>query len=226
MALYLLNYTFDSNVFRGDGWCKQANQNGLAIVGFVSALSGQRFHSPRPMNKWFVSELQEALSTPTPDVQMVLNYLETRGDLDLKRVGMFGESSGASVVILAAATDPRIVALDVIGPWEDWADWLKDSREIPDEERSAYLKPQFLQRVVNLDPVAYLPQLQGRVIRIHQVMDDPITTPVARDKIAGVAPKLSNVARYWNTIAQQKAWGADGLSGWLGEQLHSQKPKY
>jgi acetyl esterase/lipase len=74
------------------------------------------------MNKWFVSELQEALATSTHDVQMVLNYLAKRGDLDMSRIGMFGQGSGGAIAILSAAADSRIVALDVLDPWGDWPD--------------------------------------------------------------------------------------------------------
>lgn len=96
------------------------------------------------MSKWFVSELQEALSTSTHDVQMVLNYPETREDLDMKHVGMYGQGSGGAIAILSAAADPRIIALDLTDPWGNWPDWLKGSKQIPDEERAMYLKPEFL----------------------------------------------------------------------------------
>ena len=86
-----------------------------------------------------MSELQEALSTSTHDVQMVLNYLEARKDLDMNHVGMYGQGSGGAIAILAAATDPRITALNVTDPWGDWPDWLKGSKQIPEEERATYL---------------------------------------------------------------------------------------
>ena len=120
VILYLFNYTKDSDLFRDESWCKQAKQSGIAVAGFASALAGQRFHTPRPMKQWFVSELQEALATSTHDVQMVLNYLDTRGDLDMKHVGVFGQGSGGSIAILAAAADARIIALDAVDPWGDW----------------------------------------------------------------------------------------------------------
>jgi len=221
VILYLFDYTKDSDIFRGDSWCKQAKQSGIAAVGFVSALAGQRFHTPRPMKQWFVSELQEALATSTHDVQMILNYLDTRGDLDMKRVGMFGQGSGGSIAILAAAADPRIAALDVVDPWGDWPDWLKNSKQIPENERATYLKPEFLQKVSNLDPAKYLPQLKDRPIHIEQVMDYPVTPPDARNKIAGAAPNPTDVSQYADIIALQKAWRSNGLTGWLGDQLHA-----
>jgi acetyl esterase/lipase len=175
------------------------------------------------MKQWFVSELQEALSTSTHDVQMILNYLDTRGDLDMKRVGMFGQGSGGSIAILAAAADPRIVALDVLDPWGDWPDWLKGSKQIPEQERATYLKPDFLQKVSTLDPATYLPQLKDRTVRVEQVMEYPTTPPDARDKIAGSTPKQNEITRYENIIALEKAWRSSGVAGWLGEQLLAKK---
>jgi acetyl esterase/lipase len=219
IILYLYDYTSDTDRFRDDRWCKRATQNGFAAVGFVSALSGQRFHMPRPMKEWFVSEMQEALGTSTHDVQMVLNYLALRDDLDAKTVGMFGQGSGGAIAILAAAADPRVVALDLLNPWGDWPDWLKGSQQIPESERALYLKPEFLQRVSMLDPVAYLPQLKLKALRIQQVMDDPVTPLAAKDKLSAAAPKPDEVVRYKDVVAHEKFWRISGLSGWLREQL-------
>jgi len=221
VLLYLYDYTSDTNRFRDDRWCKRATQNGFAAVGFVSALSGQRFHAPRPMKEWFVSEMQEALGTSTHDVQMVLNYLALRDDLDAKSVGMFGQGSGGAIAILATAADPRIIALDLLNPWGDWPDWLKGSRQIPEAERALYLKPEFLQRVSMLDPVAYLPQLKLKALRIQQVMDDSVTPPAAKDKLAAAAPTPDEVVRYKDIVAHEKYWRISGLSGWLCEQIRA-----
>jgi hypothetical protein len=219
VGVFLLNYNFDSKIFEADYWCSQAKQNGLAIVGFGSALSWQRFHAPRPMKQWFVSELQEALSTSTHDVQMVLNYLEARKDLDMNHVGMYGQGSGGAIAILAAATDPRITALDVTDPWGDWPDWLKGSKQIPEEERATYLKSEFQQKVTNLDPVNYLPSLKVKSLRIQQVTDDPVTPPTAKENIASAAPKTDEVVHYPNKEAQHKAVFLGGITEWLSQQL-------
>lgn len=219
VILYLYNYISDTDRFLNPSWCKQATQGGFAAVGFVSALSGQRFHAPRPMKEWFVSEMQEALGTSTHDVQMILNYLALRPDLDATKVGMFGQGSGGAIAVLAAAVDPRIVALDLVDPWGDWPDWLKGSRQIPEDERAAYLQPEFLQKVSTLDPVTYLPQLKLNALRIQQIMDDPVTPPAAKDKIAAAATKPTEVVRYPDVAAHVKEWQTDGLSGWLRERM-------
>jgi pimeloyl-ACP methyl ester carboxylesterase len=219
VVLFLYNYNVDTDVFRQDRWCDRATRNGFALVGFPTALSWQRLHAPRPMKEWFVSELQEALASSTHDVQMVLNYLASRGDLDVHRVGVFGQGSGGAIAILAAATDPRIVSLDLMDPWGDWRDWLRGSRQIPEEERANYLEPSFLQKVAGLDPVTYLPHLETRSIRIQETRDDPVTPASAREKMEAAAPSTADVVGYPDMNAEAKALGADGIVGWLGAQV-------
>jgi hypothetical protein len=219
VMLFLLNYTFDTDVFRNPAWCKEAKQNGVATVGFGSALSMQRFHAPRPMKQWFVSELQEALATSTHDVQMILNYLNRRGDLDMKHVGMLGQGSGGAIAILSAAADQRITALDLLDPWGDWPDWLKASRQIPEQERADYLQPDFLAKVAQLDPVIVLSQLKLEALRIQQISSDLVTPPAARNKIAAAVSSNGTVTYYPDNLAERNAWGTGGIGGWLTEQL-------
>lgn len=223
VVLYLYDYRWDTNRFRSDIWCKQAVQGGVAAIGFVSALSGQRFHAPRPLKEWFVSELQEALGSSVHDVQMILNYLDSRGDLDLKHVGMFGEGTGAAIAVLSAAVDSRISALDLLNPWGDWPDWLRDSRQIPENERPSYLTTEFLKSVSMLDPVTYLPKLKDRSLRIMQVMDETVTPPSARDKIKAAAPNPDEVIRYQDRSAFLKAAHSGDLSSWMPDHLRPQR---
>lgn len=225
VILYLYNYTSEVDRFRDEGWCRRATKNGFAAVGFDSALSGQRFHAPRPMKEWFVSELQEALATSTHDVQMVLSYLATRKDLNMQKVGIFGQGSGGAVALLATAADPRIDAVDVINPWGDWPDWLKDSKQVPDSERSAYLEPSFLKSVSNLDPSNAMSSIKTASIRLQEIMEDPVTPSSARNKMMASAPPSSNVVRFETAADHAKAYRVSGLSGWLESQLADEKQK-
>jgi hypothetical protein len=221
-VLYLYDYRFDTERFRDDGWCTRATEGGIAAVGFTTALSIERFHS-RPLKEWFVSELQESLGASTHDVQMILNYLASRGDIDMQRIGMFGQGGGGAIAILAAAVDPRITALDILNPWGDWPDWLKNSRQIPDDERARYVTPQFLDRVKNLDPIEYLPMLDGRAVRIQQVMDDPVTPIEAKDKIAAAIRPPQQLVRFDDMATHAASLQKSGISGWLRSQLNPGK---
>lgn len=218
VVLYLYSYPADTDRFRDEGWCKRATQGGFAAVGFVSALTGQRY-SARPMKEWFVSELQESLGTTVHDVQMILNYLAPRTDLNMDRVGMFGEGSGGTIALLAAAADPRIRVVDVLNPWGDWPDWFKTTPEVTEEERVKFRKPEFLKKLATLDPATYLPQLKTRSIRVQQVMDEPVTPEAARRKIAAAVVAPETLVQYKDQVAQRDAWRVSGLSGWVHDQL-------
>ena len=217
-VLYLYNYSEDSDRFKNEEWCQRVTSGGAAAIGFVSALSGHRFHD-RPMEQWFVSELQESLGSTVHDVKFILDYLASRGDIDMDRIGMFGQSSGATVALLAAAADSRIKAVDALDPWGDWPDWLAKSDVIGDDpHKDDYVKPEFLKKVANLDPVKYLPDLKNTKIRIQQVGDwgNPIET---QDKIKEAAPKQAEVVRFATamTLARRESGGV--LFQWIKDQL-------
>lgn len=222
VILYLYNYTDTNQRFRDNGWAKRATAGGFAAVGFVPALTQERFAN-RPMKEWFVGNLQEALGSTVHDVQLILNYLATRGDLDMDRVGMIGHGCGGSIAILAAHAEPRIKAIDVLDPWGDWPDWLASSPVVPEVERPKYLKPDFLKSVVGLDPVDYLPNLKTVSVRLQQTLTDPLTPKVARDRMASAAAPPIVVIKYDKPQDLLQAYQTGGgLSGWMKEHLRGQ----
>jgi hypothetical protein len=176
------------------------------------------------MKQWFVSELRESLGSTVHDVQLILNYLAKRGDMDMDHVGMFGMGSGATIAILAARADTRIKTIDVLDPWGDWPEWLKDSPVVPDVERPKYLTPEFLQSVAPFDPTDHLPYLGNQSVRLQQIWSEPLTPSAAKAKIADAVPLRATVVRYNNPQELLKAWQSNGLSGWIKHQLRPQSP--
>lgn len=223
VILYLYSYPSETNTFLNSNFCKFATKNGFAAVGFVSAFTGHRYHDI-PMREWFVSNLDEALGLSVHDVQMILNYLSTRGDLDMKRVGMFGDGSGASIAIMAAAVDPRIKVLDLINPWGDWPMWMAKSTLVPEEERPDYVKLEFLKRIAPFDPVMWLPRLEGKSVRLQEVMDVTVTPGEAAKRIEAAAPATVEVVHYKNreTFLNDVAQKGTALD-WMKERLQGEK---
>jgi len=222
-VLYLYSYPSETEIFRSDAYCVNVTRNGFAAIGFVSALTGHRYTN-RPMKQWFVSELQEALGSSVHDVQMILKYLSTRDDLDMSRIGMFGVGSGATIAILAAASDPRIKTIDLIDPWGDWPDWIAKSSLIPESERPNYLKPEFLKKVAPLDPIEWLPQLKTQHIRLQQVLDDSATPKVVQERIKAATPGTARVVAFDTTEQFSRAVSGDTIVQWMKEQLQPASP--
>ena len=219
VILFLYSVPSDTQRFKSESWCENMTSGGYAAVGFVSAFDGPRteFRSPKD---WFVGNLQEALATSTHDVQMILNFLASRGDLDMDHVGMFGEGSGGTIAILAAAADARIKALEVLTPWGDWPDWLAKSGIIKSDERAPFLKPEFQSTVASLDPVAWLPKVKAQTIRIDDVRPDPRAPEAVQKKMESAAPDRAEIDVYGDGPAFVRALSAQGETfGWLKDQL-------
>ncbi len=221
VILYLYGFpNINNQRFKDDAFCEALIKDGFAAIGFATAVTGQRLHD-RPGREWIVSELQESLGASVHDVQLILNYLAARQDLDMSRVGVWGVGSGASIAIIAAAVDPRIKALDVLNPWGDWPDWLAKSSLIPEKERPAYLRAGFLARVKDLDPVEWLPQLKDRQVRLELVMDGiTVTPPETRERMKVAAPPNVDIIHYQN--AQEfadKVETAGKRFDWIRQQL-------
>ena len=216
--VYLYGFPSDTERFLNDEYCQFLTKDGVAAIGFVSALTGHRYHS-RPMKEWFVSELREALSSSAHDVQMVLNYVAGRGDVDMHHIGMFGEGSGAAIGILAAAVDSRIKVLDLADPWGDWPAWMAKSSLIPEEERPNYLKPEFLRGVADLDPVKWLPRLKVPV-RLQYLSEPGVTPAPCRERILAAAPPQAKVVAHEEAVAQYKVAKLKFFD-WLKDQVRA-----
>ena len=219
VTLFLYGYPSDTDHFLNNTFCATLTRNGMAAVGFVSALTGPRYHD-RPMKEWFVSQLPESLVSSVHDVQMILNYLSTRGDLDMDHVGMFGQGSGGTIAILTAGVDPRIKALDLMDPWGDWPDWLAASPQVPENERANYLKPEFLAGIAPLDPVKWLPLLKSRPIRFQEPLFSDATPVNVRRHLEAALPADAEIVRYKDAKEYVDKVTAQGrMLDWLHEKL-------
>jgi len=219
VIVWLYGFPAETDLFKDETFHKLVTKGGFAAVGFMTALTGHRFHD-RPMSSWFVSELQEALSTSAHDVQMVLDYLAARDDFDLSRVGLFGQGSGGSIGILAAAVDPRIKVLDTLDPWGDWPDWLAKTSLIEEGERGSYTTPEFLQKVAPLDPVIWLPRVQSRKFRLQDAVFNRVTPGVCKEKLKSVIPRGGATVRY-ETASELQGVADGSILDWIKRELNN-----
>ncbi len=224
VILNLYGYPADTDAYKNPIFQKELIKDGFAAVGFVSALTGHRYHD-RPMKEWFISELQECLGRTAHDVQMVLNYLETRGDLDMSRVGMFGQGSGATIAVLASAVDPRIKVLDVLDPWGDWPTWMTTSPFIPEDERPDFIKPEFLKKAATMETLDWLPKIQARKFRLQQNIFETDTPKASKEKLRGAVPQGTPVVLYKTVSEFTAAFPHSTNLDWVKQELRSLSEK-
>lgn len=219
VVLFLYSWPADTDTFRSDAWCRNVTRHGFAAVGFVSALTGQRYHD-RPWRETFVSELPETLGKTVHDVQLLLDYLQTRSDLDTTRAGIFGQGSGGTIALLAASVEPRLKAVDVIDPWGDWPEWFSTSPVIPDSERADFTSKTYLSSVAPFDPVKVLPQLAGRSLRLEESALNPSTPVAAKAQLrSALPPTCSFVAYYTEAEYRSRAMQDGRILDWIQSRL-------
>jgi len=150
----------------------------------------------------------------------MIDYLETRDDLDTGRIGIFGQGSGGAISILAAAADHRIMAIDVMNPWGDWPDWLARSPVVPNEERADYTSAAFLEKVKPLDPLRWMDQLADRPFRVQETLFDEAVPDEVRRKMQEALPKTGQFASYADLNTYRANVSSDGrMLDWMQDQL-------
>lgn len=219
VILNLYSYPEDLDAYRNEVFQRALIKGGYAAVGFAGALTGHRYHD-RPFKEWFISELQECLGTTAHDVQMILDYLASRGDLDMTRVGMYGQGSGGAIAILASAVDPRIKVLDVLDPWGDWPDFMASSPFIPEEERADYVTADYLKKVSTMETADWLPRIQARKFRMQQNMFSSYTPPAVKEKMRAAAPAGTRFAFYQTLPDYMAVFGKESTNlDWVRQEL-------
>lgn len=218
VVLYLYSYPQDTDRFKETYWCGMATGNGFAAVGFVSAYTGQRLEY-QSMKDDFINRLPESLPGTVHDVQMILDFLESRNELDMTRVGMLGQGSGGAVAILASAVDPRIKALDVLTPWGDWPVFLRKSTMVNPEDRSAVTTPEFVKSISGMDPVDWFSKVQAKTVRIQDVRKDGHMPDEAQVKMEAGAPSIAEIDQFGDGAAFVPAAINGKLLDWIKQQL-------
>jgi len=220
VILFLYSFPQGTDRFKDDHWCTGVTNGGYAAVGFVSAFTGHRLEYRNPTQS-FISELQEALATSTHDVQMILNYLASRGDLDMDHVGMYGQGSGGTIAILASAADPRIKALDVNTPWGDWPEWAAKAAIVPKNDLMKYRSPEFLQKVAPLDPLKWFPEVKAQYVRIQDVREDLNMSPASQERMEAATPPITEINQFGDHRALMPMAAGGRIFDWLKAQLKS-----
>lgn len=225
VILYLYTYPSDTNRFKSDDWCTTMTSDGFAAVGFLSAYTGDRLEM-RPPSATFFSGFRESIVSTVHDIQMILDYLATRGDLDMTRVGMYGQGSGGTIAILASTVDKRIRALDVLTPWGDWQNFFAHGAYASADKRAKFQSPEFLAQIAPFDPVTLLPNVQAKSFRIQDVRKSGHMPDGSQDRLEAAASPTAIINQYGDQASLVAHAPIGVMFGWLKAELQpNSKPK-
>ncbi len=116
------------------------------------------------------------------DACAALAYVMGRADVDAKRVGLFGQSLGGAVAVVAAARDKRVKGLVVESAFSSYRD---EAAYVLRRNPLTYLVSWPLSRLLirrGLDPADYIAELSPRpVLIIHGAADRTVPCEMGRE---------------------------------------------
>jgi dienelactone hydrolase len=88
----------------------------LLTAGYAVLMLDAQYHGERTAgNDYGISpnfmganDYREQMLETTIDYRIALDYLSTRGDIDMDRIGAFGTSIGANMILVLSTVDPRL----------------------------------------------------------------------------------------------------------------------
>jgi dienelactone hydrolase len=201
----------------------------LADRGFVAVAIDGRYHGERTgtatgLETPYTTAIFNAFKTGREhpffydtvlDVMRLIDYLETRPDIDASRIGLGGGSKGGIETYLTAAVDPRVAAAVVErgvqsfgwaldhGAWDSRAWTFRDALEAAAGESKASVNAAFLRQFYDrvapgiygqFDAPAMLPLVAPRAMLVINGDSDP------RTPMAGVRASAAEAERAYKAV--------------------------
>jgi len=148
------------------------------------------------------------------DIRRGLDYLETRPEIDFKRVGYVGFSFGADTGMILASVDHRFSAIVIASGGATQLDMLKPGgffyRNVPAEKRAAYVRA----AIAPFEPVRYAAHLAPAAVFFQHGKSDPSFSRANQRLLDGMASSPKR-AVYYNAGHQLNSKAVKDRKAWL-----------
>jgi cephalosporin-C deacetylase-like acetyl esterase len=126
------------------------------------------------------------------DVRRSIDYLATRPELDVSRLGISGTSLGALVTALSFAVDSRIQYAAFLLGGADFANILWNSSRVVLQRdalrRQGYTEEKLAKELTDIEPLTYLPQRKEGHTFIISAKFDTVVPKQATDELVAALP--------------------------------------
>jgi dienelactone hydrolase len=168
---------------------------GVLVVMIDQWWAGERFKPEYRdvVNKNYLGSVIRGFVGTTQDISLVIDALAKRHDADTERVGVTGRSGGGIVSLMAAANDPRVVA---VTSWVGEADLVEVAKtKMPEAMARLFLMqdPELNELLEQYDPIHRLDAMAPTaVLMINNETDPSIPIEVVRRFYDTLAPHYAS----------------------------------
>lgn len=209
------------------------NEAGFVMACFDQTMCGERTVTGNPLT--LASEWRARAWKTVNDTRRLIDYLQTRPDIDPSRIYLIGASYGAITGTPTTALDRRIKAAILVVGGGDIPTLLSAPkiREIVPPVALAMLKPLIGYFLAPADPVRLAPHVAPTPVLMQNGSNDTLVTPEAAKKLFAALAEPKEIR--WYPIDHPGLQEGDGPAvlhmledglAWLVEQdkKHADKP--
>jgi serine/threonine protein kinase/formylglycine-generating enzyme required for sulfatase activity len=143
----------------------------VIIKGYIERLLPEGYVEPDPTK----AEYRDKIVNRITDLRRALDYLETRNDIDSKKIALFGMSSGARVGLIQAAVERRYAAVFLAG---------------------SGLRKAYAQNIAEANIINFASHIRGPIMLLHGKYDDNLSLKREAEPLFKILPEPKQMVTY------------------------------
>ncbi|HJX89691.1 MAG TPA: hypothetical protein VJ372_04300 [Pyrinomonadaceae bacterium] len=143
----------------------------VIIKGYIERLLPEGYVEPDPTK----AEYRDKIVNWITDLRRALDYLETRKDIDSKKIALFGVSSGARVGLIQAAVEQRYAAVFLAG---------------------SGLRKAYVQNIAEANTINFASHIRGPIMLLHGKYDENLSLKREAEPLFKILPEPKQMVTY------------------------------
>ncbi|MGH2392412.1 MAG: alpha/beta hydrolase family protein [Candidatus Limnocylindria bacterium] len=188
----------------------------LAASGVTSFLVQGAF--PREDDPDSIAHDMPAIEAEVRMLRTGLNFFATRPEVNPEHFAVVGHDFGGMYQSILFGADHHLDGLVLMAPTARWADWFYRYWAISDSEAD------YLAAMAPLDPVTWLPEVDGRPVLLQFASNDQYVPEAVADEITQAAGPTAEARTYTADHHLNEEARAD-RDAWLAETLGFPAPE-
>ncbi|HYE66404.1 MAG TPA: protein kinase [Pyrinomonadaceae bacterium] len=167
---------------------------GVVVKGYIERLMPEGYTEINPTTV----EYREKVVNRITDLRRGLDYLETRGDLDARRIAFFGPSAGARIGLILAAVENRYASVCLM---------------------AAGVRKSYVQWIAEASPHNFAPHIRATKLMVHGRYDEDFSLKTEAEPLYKLLREPKRLILYDGGHVPPFEFMVTTLNAWLDETL-------